>query len=276
VTSDTSSGGIEYLAVFPDRLQITRTINGVATRQSVNRDHGWLTAPDLRNALNASDIAHIAQDLAPKLLLPVSLTPSTGATVAGVDTIDGHPCYVVTTSTAFGIERWYFDADSWLLVKTRRETPTALGTSVRESEFRDYRDVGGAKRAFKVLDHFMATQTENTFTSIETDVSVDPAIFEPPAPVERPSITLPAAALDAVVGRYQLGPGTVITFTREGTQLFMTQANGVKTEVLAASPTEFFLKGLGVSFAFVKDSSGEVTAVTLKQGPVTRDCPRIK
>jgi hypothetical protein len=274
-TSEQVSGAIEYLALFPDHFQITRTINGNTSRQIFNRDHGWLTAPDARVPMPASDLVRLTQDVRMKFFLPPA-GPTAGMTVTGIEAIDSRPCYVLSVDTPLGRERWYFDTQSWLLMKVRRETPTHLGTAVRETEWRDFRDAGGAKRPFKMLEHGMSNEVDTTFTSIDTNLAVDPATFEPPPPVEKPSVTLPAADLDAVSGRYELAPGNVLTITHEGAQLFLTQASGVKTEVLASSQTEFFLKNLGITLTVHKNASGEVTSLTLKQGTVTRECPRVK
>ena len=270
-TGEQVSGAIEYLALFPDQFQITRTFSGNTTRQIFNRDHGWLTAPDVRVPMATPDFARLMQDVRMKLFLPPA-GPASGMTVTGLEAVDSRPCYVLSLDTPLGPERWYVDRQSWLLVKVRRETPTRLGTAVRETEWRDFRDVGGTKLPFKMLEHGMANEVDTTFASIDTNVAVDPATFEPP-PVEKPSVTLSPADLDAVSGRYELAPGTVVTITHEGAQLFLTQPNGVKTEVLASSATEFFLRNLGVTLTVHKSASGEVASLTLKQGTVTRECP---
>jgi len=71
---------------------------------------------------------------------------------------------------------------------------------------------------------------------------------------------------DAYVGRYQLGPKAIATFSREGDR-FMTQINGQpKFEVFPESETNFFLKVVDATITFVKDDKGRVTHVNIKQG----------
>jgi hypothetical protein len=182
---------------------------------------------------------------------------------------------VLAFRSSRGQERWYFDTQSSLLVKLRRETPTAFGTAIKESEFLDYRPSGGAQRPFTIRDHYMSNEFDFTFTEIQADVAVDPAIFEPPAPKERVAVTLPPAALDAVAGRYQT-PSGVGVMSHEGTQLFFTQPNGTKLEVFALAETEFFMKVAPVTITFVKNASGEVTLMRVAQGGVAREYQRIK
>ncbi len=71
---------------------------------------------------------------------------------------------------------------------------------------------------------------------------------------------------DAYVGRYQLGPKVIATFSREGDR-FMTQLTGQpRFEVFPESETNFFLKVVDATITFVKDDKGKITHVNIKQG----------
>jgi hypothetical protein len=78
------------------------------------------------------------------------------------------------------------------------------------------------------------------------------------------------------VGQYELQPGFIITFTREGNRLF-TQATGQpKFEVFAESETKFFLKVVDAQVEFVADADGKVNKMILNQGGQTLEAKRIK
>lgn len=68
------------------------------------------------------------------------------------------------------------------------------------------------------------------------------------------------------MGEYELGPGVVLTVTREGDRL-ITQATGQqKVEVFAASDTEFFLKVVDARIVFTRSAGGAVDGLVLHQG----------
>jgi hypothetical protein len=274
LTAANWGGPFEYLIVFPDQARYTVQAPGGESTQILNRDHGWAVTPISRSPLDPAFLTRIRIEWREKLFLPPALMPA-DVTVTGIEPVSGRDCHVLAFRSSRGQERWYFDAQSSLLVKLRRETPTAFGLSIKESEFLDYRASGGALRPFTIRDHYMSNEFDFTFTEIQADVPVDPAIFEPPAPKERVAITLPPAALDAVAGRYQT-PSGVGVVTHEGTQLFLTQANGTKFEMFALSETEFFMKVAPLTITFVKNASGEVIVMRVTQGGVLREYARIK
>jgi CubicO group peptidase (beta-lactamase class C family) len=84
------------------------------------------------------------------------------------------------------------------------------------------------------------------------------------------------AVYDAYVGEYELGPGFVLTVTREGDRL-MTQATGQqKIEIFPVSETEFFPKVVDARILFVRGADGKVGQLILKQGGRDMPAKRIK
>ena len=89
---------------------------------------------------------------------------------------------------------------------------------------------------------------------------------EADAPKERAVVQVAPALLSEYVGEYELGPGFILTVTREGDRL-MTQATGQqKFEVFASSDTEFFLKVVDARIVFTRGASGAVDGLVLHQG----------
>lgn len=74
------------------------------------------------------------------------------------------------------------------------------------------------------------------------------------------------AVLETYIGKYELQPGFILTFTREGNQL-KTQATGQPVfDIFPKSENEFYLKVVDAQLAFNKNDAGEIDSVTLFQG----------
>src|SRR6185436_8218404 len=189
LTAANWGGPFEFLIMFPDQVRYTVQAPGGESTQILNRDHGWAVTPASRNPLDPAFLGRIRIEWREKLFLPPALTPA-DITVTGIEPVGGRDCYVLAFRSSRGLERWYFDTQSSLLVKLHRETPTPFGASIKESEFLEYRASGGVVRPFTIRDHYMSNEFDYTFTDIQVDVAIDPAIFEPPAPKERASIAL--------------------------------------------------------------------------------------
>jgi CubicO group peptidase (beta-lactamase class C family) len=69
----------------------------------------------------------------------------------------------------------------------------------------------------------------------------------------------------AYAGQYQLDSGAVLTILDEGGKL-MRQGKVLKMELFPESETSFFSKVVEAQYTFVKDDSGQVTQLKIKQG----------
>jgi serine-type D-Ala-D-Ala carboxypeptidase/endopeptidase len=99
-----------------------------------------------------------------------------------------------------------------------------------------------------------------------------PLATPPPPPTAHTEITLPAAALDKFVGRYDLGPSFTIAVTRRDGTLYVLreQAPGAQSlPVYPEAPLQFFWKALDATIRFTADAGGAVTGVEIKQGAAT-------
>ncbi len=86
--------------------------------------------------------------------------------------------------------------------------------------------------------------------------------------------SLSSAALDAVVGRYDMGDGVMFAVTREGQRVFMEITGRPKTEIYPQSDRKFFVNAGEAEATFVKDGNGKVTKAILKQAGERIDAPR--
>jgi CubicO group peptidase (beta-lactamase class C family) len=87
----------------------------------------------------------------------------------------------------------------------------------------------------------------------------------PPAP-STPASARPPAAVKAdpaawkpFLGTYRLGPGWLLTITRESDQLMTQATHEEKSQMTPVSDTNFFVEAYGAPVAFVRQSSGAVT-----------------
>jgi hypothetical protein len=95
-------------------------------------------------------------------------------------------------------------------------------------------------------------------------VAPTPAVRPAPPPfVPRKEISLPAAELDKVAGRYDFGSGLVVTITRDGEYLYAeSQRQGVRgprLQIVPEAPLAFFWKAMDAQIRFTTDASGMVT-----------------
>ena len=67
------------------------------------------------------------------------------------------------------------------------------------------------------------------------------------------------------MGRYELSPGVVLTFSREGDRYFAQLSNQEKFEVFPSSPADFFYKAVDAQLTFTKDAQGKGSSLILHQ-----------
>jgi CubicO group peptidase (beta-lactamase class C family) len=84
-------------------------------------------------------------------------------------------------------------------------------------------------------------------------------------PALRAVATVPADALEDLVGTYEVGPGLFLHVTREGTQLFAQLTGQPAFPVYPASPLEFFFEIVEARLTFVRGEGGIVDRLVLHQ-----------
>jgi CubicO group peptidase (beta-lactamase class C family) len=103
------------------------------------------------------------------------------------------------------------------------------------------------------------------------------ALYHPElAPVERTAVPIDPKTFDAYAGEYEIAPGFVLAVFREGDKLWMQATGQSRAELFAESETAFFLKVADIQLSFVKDESGKVTHLILRQGGFDTEAKKIK
>lgn len=79
-----------------------------------------------------------------------------------------------------------------------------------------------------------------------------------------------------MTGRYQYGPGVVLTVTRDGQSVFAQLTGQPKAQIYAKSATEFEWRIVKASVVFKRDKDGAVTKATHSQHGAKFDAPKLK
>ena len=85
------------------------------------------------------------------------------------------------------------------------------------------------------------------------------------AAAARVEVSLPPAQLERFVGEYALGQ-TIVSISRDGDHLAVRLPQQPPIQLLATSPTTFFVRKPDLVVEFESDAAGLVTALTLVQG----------
>ncbi len=103
----------------------------------------------------------------------------------GLVDVDGKPAYRLEMTThEDSLETYYYDKESRLLVKVKRDLQTALGKIRTEMLISDYRDVNGAVMPHKTILNMMGHEQIITTESIVFDTEVDEAAFDIPEEIQ--------------------------------------------------------------------------------------------
>lgn len=95
------------------------------------------------------------------------------------------------------------------------------------------------------------------------------------AAASRVEIVLSAEQLDRFVGEYSLG-ATMVPVTRANDHLLIHLPQATPMQLLAMSPTEFFIRKPDLVVAFETDSAGHVIGLSLAQGETKQRLTRTK
>jgi hypothetical protein len=149
----------------------------------------------------------------------------------------------------------------------------AVGTAFRVHVAPDGSILGirfGPAELRRVAPYDMRAVTDGFVTAFAPRVAAQAA-----AAASRVEIALSPAQLDRFVGEYLLGP-TIVPVTRDGSHLLIHLPQAAPLQLLAMSPSEFFVKKPDLVVAFETDSTGRVTGLTIAQGEGKQRLSRTK
>jgi photosynthetic reaction center cytochrome c subunit len=158
----------------PERGDSTRAYNGSA---------GWIKSP--RGLLGEYELAGGELDglrLEAQLAFPGQIKQVlTNLRAGNPDSINGSDVDVVQGTGPRGVlATFYFDKQSGLLVRLVRYGRSPVGRVPVQSDYSDYRDVGGVKFPFKYTFSWLDGRDAFQLTEIKTNVPIDAAMFGKP------------------------------------------------------------------------------------------------
>jgi D-alanyl-D-alanine-carboxypeptidase/D-alanyl-D-alanine-endopeptidase len=92
---------------------------------------------------------------------------------------------------------------------------------------------------------------------------------------EHKEVTVDTKIFDNYVGTYQLAPNAMITFSREGDQMFTQLTGQPKFPVFPEGERKFFLKVVDAQLTFNVDAQGKATEVVLHQNGRDQSAKRV-
>lgn len=167
----------------PDKyLIVINTKQQGVIYQATNGATGWARSNRGQQEMNASELARLRQAATLYNVIKVA-EPYTGMTVTGTEKIGDREAYVVERGESSGrIEKFFFDAETGLLLRRVVLTGTVLFPIPEQTDFEDYREVDGVKLPFTIrtsnIDTFFSVTRK--FTEIKNNVPLDDARFNPP------------------------------------------------------------------------------------------------
>ena len=172
------------MVVHTDAGDRTTTFNGAS---------GWMAAPAMDKpfpviAYTAGDLDGVRLDAL--LSFPAGIKQAITRPVVGSSEIDDKDVVVVqgTANGGRSSVKLYFDMDSGLLLRQVRYADTIIGRVPIQVDYSDYRDVAGAgvKLPFHVITTWTDGRSDVLLTSAQTNVPIDAAKFNQPAPPAPP------------------------------------------------------------------------------------------
>jgi outer membrane lipoprotein-sorting protein len=178
-TSEYYRDGLKYRTTSVDEKGVTSSGCDGKTEWSLDPKDG-LTTKDLAGrpaSLDGKPIVCGPHDF----LLDLKAKRFTSVETRGIENVGDVPAYAVVMKPAAGdtFVR-YFDCRTSLLV--RMDQLDAKSALIASTDFSDFKRVAGILLPFKSSSHGQGSTTVTTFSSIEINEPLDPAVFAVPAP----------------------------------------------------------------------------------------------
>jgi hypothetical protein len=159
---------------------------GPAMAQMYSAEGGWMVGRQGSRTLSAADAAQGL--VAARAFDPVVPPLPENARVFGKATIDGHEAWTVgATINEQSRERIWFDATTGLVLRRLVTITSPVGQIPTQTDYEDYRDVGGVKIPFTVRVSSVNGGASSTrkYSSIELGAPVDAKLFAAPPPAPK-------------------------------------------------------------------------------------------
>jgi outer membrane lipoprotein-sorting protein len=167
----------------PDRfLLVTEGQQGKVT-QALTGDTGWVVGPRGGQRFNAAELAGAKRSA--ETLALVKFAPSPTMRVAGRRRVGEREAVVVVDRPSETVQRrYFFDAETGLLLRITTLTDALLNQIPEQVDFEDYREVEGVKVPFTVRVSSVVpfNNQTRTVTEVRPGLLIDDKLFEMPGP----------------------------------------------------------------------------------------------
>lgn len=179
-TSKSASGSSVPLTITEagEKLRIDVTLpDGSSATRTIDATHGWVRDPKGVRDLQPEELINATMARRPFNAF-YTATLGDAARVVDSEKIGDHDTWVVSTPTA----RYWFDAGTGLLLRRVVYFDTSMGRIPEQTDFDDYRDVGGAKVPFlmraSLVDPWLGSTRQAE--SVAVGAGVEAKEFEKP------------------------------------------------------------------------------------------------
>jgi hypothetical protein len=154
---------------------------GGQQRRAINGATGWMAGPRGQRAFNPTELADARRTL--DIFNAVKFKPSETMRVAGRRKVGERDALVVVDRPSESLQRrYFFDAETGLLLRIVTLTDAILNQIPEQVDFEDYRDVDGVKLPFVVRISAIDTyySRTQTITEVKPGVPVEDTLFDMP------------------------------------------------------------------------------------------------
>jgi hypothetical protein len=173
----------EIYAKAPDKQMTITNAPSFVVKRGYNGSIGWEDMPQTGlHDLNGDQLASMKRFS--DFYLPIHLDQDYPTmAVKGKETEGGHTMYEIeATPPEGGLEQFYFDVDSGLLLRHVAEIDGPNGKTEFDSNFDDYRTVDGIKLPFVLHQSMGDFSWTIKLTDVQQNVPIDDAKFDKPTP----------------------------------------------------------------------------------------------
>jgi hypothetical protein len=183
-------GPIETWIEKPDRNRAEIQLGPLNIIQGENGDVNWQVDTNGKLQVTSKmDEATQKRDEVERLMLEYEYADPRSkvftVTLEGTEEVEGTPCYIIRIANAINsdVHTYYIGVDEFRLLKS----VAIQGENSADTYYGDYRDVDGLMVAFytKQVHHFTGQAHEIQIAEVESNIEIDPAMFDPPQQGEK-------------------------------------------------------------------------------------------
>ncbi len=177
-------GTVRYWGASPDRSRTDVDLVVFTQTTGDNGEVAWEVGMNGKLRIEQDENALARRDTEVRLQLFEHLDRASAiftVTLEGTAQVGGADCYIisVTNSNEATELRWYIDTSDFIMRKAIKARPEIQEHTL----FSDYRDVDGVLHSFRQDSEVLPIGQKQVMvtTLLETNVDIDPALFDPPA-----------------------------------------------------------------------------------------------